>query len=392
MIRLLLGLLLALASPALGHAHAVNFAVVFLRVDGSHVGVMLTITSSDVDRAAGVNVTDHGSGQVDPRKLEAVEARLREYFAGRTRITAATEPCTETGPAAISAESDGGIIVQMSYTCPHGREIVYHSRAMLDFDRAARQSVQLMRGAAADEIAILDATRNSVVLTAPAPAVAMASPPVSGITTTAMPQPREVAIDTMLVPPPSRLTIAWRYLELGVEHIFLGFDHIAFLAAVLLWARRLGALVKIVTAFTIAHSVTLSLAALGIVHVPSSIIEPAIAASIVVVAVENFFSSNVDSRWKWTGALGLIHGFGFASVLTEAGLPQGSLVPALAAFNVGVEVGQLVIVAALLAALLLVDRLAARGRSPARPPRLVYGASSAVACLGLWWLVERVAL
>lgn len=392
MIRLLLGLLLALALPAAGHAHAVNFAVVFLRVDGSNVGVMLTITSSDVDRAAGVNVTDHGTGQVDPRKLEAVEARLREYFAERTRITAAGEACTETGPAAISAESDGGIIVQMSYACPHGREIVYHSRAMLDFDRAARQSVQLMRGAAADEIAILDAARNSAALTAPAPPVATPPPPGPSVATTIVPQPREVASDTMLVPPPSRLAIAWRYLELGVEHIFLGFDHIAFLAAVLLWARRLGALVKIVTAFTIAHSVTLSLAALGIVHVPSSIIEPAIAASIVVVALENFFSSDVERRWKWTGALGLIHGFGFASVLTEAGLPQGSLVPALAAFNLGVELGQLVIVAALLSALLSVDRLAARGRSPARPPRLVYGASSAVACLGLWWLVERVAL
>jgi hydrogenase/urease accessory protein HupE len=391
-IRVLLGLLLALALPALAHAHAINFAVVFLRVDGSNVQVMLTITSSDVDRAAGVNVTDHGSGQVDPRKLEAVEARLRAYFSQRTRITAGNEPCSETAPAAISAESDGGIIVQMSYACPHSQEIVYHSRAMLDFDRAARQSAQLMRGAAANEIAILDATRNSVALTEPAPVVAMAPPPTPSVPASATPEPRPTVIDAVLVAPPSRLAIAWRYLELGVEHIFLGFDHIAFLAAVLLWARRLGALVKIVTAFTIAHSVTLSLAALGIVHVPSSIVEPAIAASIVVVAVENFFSSDVERRWKWTGALGLIHGFGFASVLTEAGLPQGSLVPALAAFNFGVELGQLVIVAALLSALLLIDRLLARGRSPARPPRLVYGASSAVACLGLWWLVERVAL
>ncbi len=385
-------MMIVLAMPALGHAHAVNFAVVFLRVDGTNVGVMLTITSSDVDRAAGVNVTDHASGQVDPGKLAAVEARLRDYFAARTRITAAGAPCAETAPASISADSDGGIIVQMSFACAHGQDVVYRSTAMLEFDAAARQSVQLMRGAAADEIAILDATRNAVALTVAGPTLVPASPPAPSVAATATPQPPPAAITTVLVAPPSRLTIAWRYFELGVEHIFLGFDHIAFLAAVLLWARRLGALVKIVTAFTLAHSVTLALAALGIVTIPSSIIEPLIAASIVIVAIENFFSSDVDRRWRWTGALGLIHGFGFASVLAAAGLPQESLLPALVAFNLGVELGQLVIVAVFLALLLLVDRLMAHGNSPARKPTLVYGASSAVACLGLWWLIERVAL
>ncbi|MBM3522923.1 MAG: HupE/UreJ family protein, partial [Alphaproteobacteria bacterium] len=145
------------------------------------------------------------------------------------------------------------------------------------------------------------------------------------------------------------MAIAWRYFELGVEHIFLGFDHVAFLVAVLLWARRLGALVMIVTAFTVAHSITLTLAALEVVRIPAWIIEPAIAASIIWVAAENFLSRDVERRWRWTGALGLVHGFGFAGVLAQAGLPRESLVPALAAFNIGVEVGQLVIVAVLLA-------------------------------------------
>ena len=299
MIRILLGLLMALALPALGHAHAVNFAVVFLRVDGANVQAMLTITSSDVDRAAGVNVTDHGNGQVDPRKLTGVEARLRDYFAARTRITAEGTPCAETGPAAISADSDGGIIVQMSFTCPHGRAIVYRSTAMLDFDSAARQSVQLMRGAAANEIAILDAARNVVALTVAGPTV-VADPPRAANPATAMQAP-PTAAETLLVEPPSRLTIAWRYLELGVEHIFLGFDHIAFLAAVLLWARRLGALVKIVTAFTLAHSITLSLAALEIVHIPALIIEPAIVRATALRAASRIaISLAAAPRMSWT--------------------------------------------------------------------------------------------
>ncbi|MBL8699906.1 MAG: HupE/UreJ family protein [Alphaproteobacteria bacterium] len=295
----------------------------------------------------------------------------------------------------------------MAFACPHADDIVYRSTAMLDFDAAARQSVQLVRGAAAFEIAILDLQRNDVAITqkaapslaapagapgvaaAPAPAPAASQGPAVAVAAAAS-TPAEPVAAPRLVEPPSRLALAARYLELGVEHIFLGFDHVAFLAAVLLWARRLGALVKIVTAFTVAHSITLTLAALEILRVPAWIVEPAIAASIVVVAAENFLSSDVDRRWKWTGALGLIHGFGFAAVLADAGLPRDSLLPALAAFNLGVELGQLVIVAALLAVLLVVDRLTTRGRRPARQPAIVYSASTAIAALGLWWFIERV--
>lgn len=403
---LILGALPALAASA--WAHAVNFAVAFVRVDGTRVQVTLTITSSDVDRAGGVNVTDHGSGLVDPQKLAGAEVRLREYYTTRTTVTAAGTACPPSEPITISADSDGGIVVIMAFACPHTDDIVYRSRAMLDFDASARQSVQLVRGVAAFEIAILDLQQNAVAITQKAlppavPVVAAAgsgTAPASAATPSMATPPQPVVIATQPAPSsaaepryvekPSRLTLALRYLELGVEHIFLGFDHIAFLVAVLLWARRLGALVKIVTAFTVAHSITLTLAALEIVQIASWIVEPAIAASIVVVAAENFLSRDVERRWKWTGALGLIHGFGFAGVLAEAGLPQDSLVPALAAFNIGVELGQLVIVGALLSVLLVVDRLTTHGRQPARQPAIVYSASTAIAGLGLWWFVERV--
>jgi hydrogenase/urease accessory protein HupE len=158
----------------------------------------------------------------------------------------------------------------------------------------------------------------------------------------------------------SALQVVGRFVQAGIEHIFLGYDHIAFLVAIVLWAQRLWPVIKIVTAFTIAHSITLSLAALQIVVFPSAIVEPAIAATIIFVAVENFFSRNVDGRWQVTFVFGLIHGFGFASALQEIGLPANAAVPALAAFNIGVEIGQVVIVALIFPLLLWSDRIGHR--------------------------------
>ncbi|HET7493649.1 MAG TPA: HupE/UreJ family protein, partial [Bradyrhizobium sp.] len=169
------------------------------------------------------------------------------------------------------------------------------------------------------------------------------------------------------------------------------YDHIAFLVAIMLWTRRLMPVIKVVTAFTVAHSITLSLAALKIVVIPSAIAEPMIAASIIFVSVENFFSRNVDGRWKVTFAFGLIHGFGFAGALQEIGLPANAVVPALAAFNIGVEIGQVAIVAIVVPTLILVDRLFAADRTkPVRAAALVYSLSAAITVLGSYWFLTRV--
>ena len=156
---------------------------------------------------------------------------------------------------------------------------------------------------------------------------------------------------------PSVWAAAWRFLRLGVEHIFTGYDHIAFLLALLLLGGRFVDLVKIVTSFTIAHSVTLALAALGILHPPSYWVEALIAASIIAVAAENLWvlrpaqggsarlASALRHRWRITFAFGLVHGFGFASALQELKLPRSALVAGLVSFNLGVEVGQVTIVA-----------------------------------------------
>jgi hydrogenase/urease accessory protein HupE len=194
-------------------------------------------------------------------------------------------------------------------------------------------------------------------------------------------------------PQPTTVQVVGLYLGAGIEHILIGYDHIAFLIAIVLWATRLWPVVKLVTAFTIGHSITLSLAALDIVRIPSSIIEPAIAASIIYVAAENFFSHDVQKRWRDTFAFGLVHGFGFASALQEFGIPRSALVPALASFNIGVEIGQIAIVAAVIPLLMAFDSLAggpvrgshARGRTPVA----VYALSAVIVMLGSYWFLAR---
>lgn len=189
------------------------------------------------------------------------------------------------------------------------------------------------------------------------------------------------------------------YTAHGVWHIWLGFDHLLFLLSLLLpavlirvdraWvgAERFGDafrdVVQVVTAFTLAHSITLSLAALDVVQLPSRWVESAIAASVILAALNNLFVIAGGSRWLFAFAFGLIHGFGFASVLADLGLPHDALLLALVAFNIGVELGQLVVVAAFLPLAWLL-----RGRWIYRQG-VRAGGSLLVIALASVWLVER---
>jgi uncharacterized membrane protein len=138
-----------------------------------------------------------------------------------------------------------------------------------------------------------------------------------------------------------------------------------------------------VTAFTVSHSITLSLAALQIVTVPSAWTETAIALSIIYVAVENVFTRKVDGRWRDTFFFGFVHGFGFASGLTEMGVPQRAIVPALASFNLGVEVGQIGVVLVVVPLLVFIDKTFFQGQ---RSLRLVQICSGVIALFGAYWL------
>jgi len=177
------------------------------------------------------------------------------------------------------------------------------------------------------------------------------------------------------------------YTVLGFTHILpKGLDHILFVLGLFLLSTRMAPLLIQVTAFTVAHSVTLALSVYGVVSLPSSIVEPLIAASIVYVAVENILTPQLRPwRALVVFGFGLLHGLGFASVLHEVGLPRSQFVPALVSFNVGVEFGQLAVVTLAYLAVGIWGRNKTWYR-----PRVVIPASATVAAVGLFWTVQRV--
>ncbi len=197
--------------------------------------------------------------------------------------------------------------------------------------------------------------------------------------------PSATAGPTTEPPPPPRRRIS--FFMLGVEHIVTGYDHLLFLAALLLVCKTFREAAAVVTFFTVAHSITLSLAALDIVRLPTRVVEPAIAASIVYVGVENLFGKH---RFAWraavTFAFGLVHGLGFASAMREVGLGTGGvgLAMPLLMFSVGLETGQLFIAAVLLGVLLTMKK------RPWFDARWVPAGSVMVSLIGLYWLVTRL--
>jgi hypothetical protein len=195
---------------------------------------------------------------------------------------------------------------------------------------------------------------------------------------------RPLALTGPAVPPGAGETLR-RFLALGVTHILpLGLDHVLFVAGLTLLSPRLRPLLAQVTAFTLAHTLTLALSSYGVVSLPSRLVEPLIALSIVYVGVENAVSPRLrPSRLALVFAFGLLHGLGFAGVLAEMGLPERHHLLALLAFNVGVELGQLAVIALVAAALALRGLRGGDRRALVRPASLV------IAAVGLFWTVER---
>ncbi|MBI4174251.1 MAG: HupE/UreJ family protein [Candidatus Aenigmarchaeota archaeon] len=190
------------------------------------------------------------------------------------------------------------------------------------------------------------------------------------------------------------------FFILGIEHIFTGYDHVLFIIGILLITALFWQLTKIITSFTVAHTITLILATLGVVALSPRITEPLIAATIVFIAAENIyflkrsgkrksrkkhsrFFGDPAKRWRITFALGLIHGFGFSSVLRDIGLPEKDLIPALLSFNLGVEAGQLAIVAVLFPLLIYSRRFKWQ-------PRAILYLSALIGIIGALWFIQRI--
>jgi hypothetical protein len=358
------GLALALASAA--EAHKSSDSYLSLHIHGAAITGQWDIALRDLDYAIGLD--GDNDGIITWGELRAREAAIAAYALAHLTLWADDGPCVlRVAEQLVDDHSDGAYaVLRLAAECPAAPEVLDVAYDLLfEVDPQHRG---LLR------VDVQDRT-HTAVFSPSRRGWRLASGAVGG----------------------------WRpvvdYFREGVWHIWTGFDHMLFLCALLLPAvlvRRSGQwqavagfgeafrdVLKVVTAFTLAHSITLSLAVLGVIALPSRLIESAIALSVIAAALNNLVPL-VDRRlWVVAFAFGLVHGLGFANVLSELGLPREALAVSLVSFNVGVEAGQLALVAALLP-------LAYLWRRSWVYPRLVLGAGSlAIAAIASVWLAER---
>jgi hypothetical protein len=356
----------AVAPPAFAHKPSDSYLT--LEVSDSTVRGQWDIALRDLDFAIGLDAD--GDGEITWGELRARHAEIAAHALAALHLAGDGRECTlRAGEQLVDEHSDGAYsVLRFDADCgraPQRLEVGY--RLFADLDPQHRGLLRLVaRGS----------SRSAVL----------------------GPQAPSQVFDLH--------RIGWfaqfaDYARDGIRHIWIGYDHLLFLLslllpAVLVWhaprwqaapsARdALWEVVRIVTAFTVAHSITLTLATLGVVSLPSRWVESAIAASVVLAALNNVVPIVHARRWAVAFGFGLIHGFGFASVLADLGLPRGTLALALVGFNVGVELGQLAIVVALLPIAFGLRRTWAY-------QRLVFaGGSMLIAAIAAVWLAERVA-
>jgi hydrogenase/urease accessory protein HupE len=220
-----------------------------------------------------------------------------------------------------------------------------------------------------------------------------------GTTQTVRLDPEQVSF--VVAAAPGSLEVAQTYFVLGVEHILMGIDHLLFVLALLFLVNNWRRLVATVTAFTVAHSITLAAATMGLVHVAQAPVEAIIALSVVFVAAEILHAARgqpgltAKAPWIVAFVFGLLHGFGFAGALREVGLPEKDVPLALLTFNLGVEAGQLLFIVAVVAVLAALSRLFARGSARSDGPwaaeaKLQVPVAYVIGSMAAFWVVERV--
>lgn len=367
-----LAALLLLLTAGTAAAHKPSDSYLSLQVDGAQITGRWDIALRDLDLALGLDAD--GDGRITWGEVRTRHADIAALAGAGLALQADGQPCTLTvGTQQVDEHSDGAYsVLPLTVTCPRAPAALaldYRLFAAIDPQHRGLLNLSASGG-----------TR-SAILGPPAPV--------------------------------QRFTLAevsrWRqfidYAADGVWHIWIGFDHILFLLSLLLpavgtWVRPAGGgrlawqpvprlsvaaweVLRVVTAFTLAHSVTLTLATLGWVALPSRLVESTIAASVVLAALNNVWPLFQGRRWAVAFCFGLIHGFGFASVLADLGLPRDALALALLGFNLGVEGGQLAIVAAF-GPLAFVLR-----RSGFYRRVVLWGGSLAIAALAAVWFAER---
>jgi len=355
-------LLMALAAQA--HISSNGFLVA--NVDGRTISGSYELAVRDVELAVGVDA--NRDGRVTWGELRAAQPEITHYLAQHLALAAQGAACDVTfGPLQINGRVDGNYAwLPFKARCPGAVNQLEVRYSVMDGVDPSHRGLLTLQAGAAVQTAVL-----------------------GGKSTQA----------AFAVFSPSKWRTFVEYLQAGVWHILSGIDHLLFLLSLLLPAvllRRHGrwepvtrarpaliSILKVVTAFTLAHSITLTLAALDVVRLPSRLTESVIAASIIVAALNNIFPVVTDSRARIAFAFGLLHGFGFASVLSDMGLPQGARVLSLLAFNLGIEAGQLAVVLTVMPIIygIRAGTFYRRGVMP-------WG-SAAIASIATVWLVQR---
>ena len=357
-------LALLLATPA--YAHKSSDSYLTLRLDGTRLEGRWDIALRDLDAAIGLD--DDGDGRLTWDELRARHDAIARYALARLQLDTPGGRCTlVAGPQRLDQHTDGVYtVLPLAGLCPATVRLTVNYRLFADVDAQHRGLLRI--GAGADTV--------SAILGGEQP------------------------VQTVALEEANQGGQFLAYVRHGVDHIWHGYDHLLFLIslllpAVLVWrdgrwhqAAGFGAaavdVARTVTAFTLAHSLTLALAALGMLTPPSRWVEAAIAASVVIAALNNVWPLVQGRRWVAALLFGLVHGFGFAGVLGGLGLPSDALAVSLLGFNAGVELGQLAVVA-----VVLPIAFAARATFVYRRV-LLPGASLVIAVVACAWLGARV--
>jgi hydrogenase/urease accessory protein HupE len=349
--RLLLMLCLTLPAAAPVLAHPAPFSYIDVRLDGT--AIELTVTVHEFDAAHDLGVED-ASRLLDATELARHSDALRTLLRDRLQIWVAGERLSGEWSAATAVPDRQAIQLRARYRSTHPPPSVTVAARLFPYDPVHQTFVNVYERDAVVLQAILDRGREQISF---------------------YPGTRQ-----------GTWAVVKRFVASGVHHILIGPDHLLFLVGLLLLGGSLRRLVLVVSAFTIAHSLTLSLAVLRLVTPPPSLVEPAIALSIVYVGADNLtVRGGRDVRALIAFTFGLIHGFGFANVLREMDLPPRALGWSLLSFNLGVELGQLavvIVVASVLSAI--------RTKSPAAGRRLAVAGSVVVIAAGAFWFIQRV--
>lgn len=296
-----------------------------VRTTARGLDVVLWLAEEDVIEVLGLD--DDRSGRVDADELARgrplLEGYARNHLVLRPRVGDSAACAMRFVDARHDAAADRRVVVRLRYDCPAPPDDLVVRCTLFQNAGFAHEHRATIHTAGTTQLLLFDAAT----------------------------QERRVVI-------PLSSQVAG-YLWHGVRHIALGYDHLVFLFALLLLGGRMRTMIAIVTSFTVAHSITLALGAFEVVRITPIVVESAIALTIAYVGAENLYIRRTDRRYLLTFALGLVHGFGFAGALAESGLPTQSFALTLFSFNLGVELGQLVIVAAAWPLL----RLAARAPS-----------------------------